>query len=522
MPQKCRNLVLIMGDQLNRNSTALAEIDPLCDRVLMVEALQEATYIPQHKQRLVLFFSGLRHFRDALRTEGLPVTYRGLHCEPHQEDARSFLSAIGDEVARSRPERLVVSHPGDFRVLESIKRCADELDLVLEVRDDVHFIDSLDAFNAFVHGRKALRLEHYYRHLRRREKILLDGNEPAGGKWNFDADNRERLNAKVALTLPPATGIAPDTITRDVMSMVARRFPDAPGNIEQFDHPVTPEDARVLLDRFCDERLGLFGRYQDAMVDGYAYLNHSRLSVALNLHLIDPRDVIDAAVARLDVGAPLNSVEGFVRQVLGWREYVRGIYWRQMPGYMQMNALEATAPMPRFMWTAQTDMRCVSDGVTHLLDYGYTHHIQRLMVLGQFAMLLGVQPYDVHRWHMSMYIDAVDWVSLPNVLGMSQYGDGGVVGSKPYAASGSYIKRMSNYCSSCRYNPARATGEDACPFTTLYWDFLDRHYARLKSNPRMSLQFKNLTRKNAGEMNEIRAHAEHIRINAAMDTYLQD
>ena len=329
------------------------------------------------------------------------------------------------------------------------------------------------------------------------------------------------LDADGAAEILPPLSFTPDTITQDVIAMVERRFPDAPGNPRGFDYAVTPEQAKRALDDFIRYRLASFGRYQDAMASGQPFLFHSLLSSSLNLHLLDPRDAIQGAVAAYEAGdAPINAVEGFVRQILGWREYVRGVYWWRMPDYARMNALEAELPMPAFMWDAQTDMNCVRQSVEQLVEHAYAHHIQRLMVLGLFAMLLGVRPYDVHRWHMSMYIDAVDWVSLPNVLGMSQYGDGGIVGSKPYCASGNYIKRMSDYCKSCRYSPTQASGDDACPFTTLYWDFLGRNEQRLRGNQRMGFQFKNLDRKNREERQAIGQRAEAIKVELTRRTYL--
>jgi deoxyribodipyrimidine photolyase-related protein len=303
--------------------------------------------------------------------------------------------------------------------------------------------------------------------------------------------------------------------------MVARRFPDNPGKLESFDYPVTRAQAYAALRDFIKHRLANFGTYQDAMVTGHPYLYHSRLSCVLNLHLLDPRDAIDAAVDAYEEGAaPLNSVEGFVRQILGWREFIRGIYWLKMPRYAELNALDADLPMPAFMWTAETEMNCIRQSVGQLIDHAYAHHIQRLMVLGLFAMLLGVRPYDVHRWHMSMYADAIDWVSLPNVLGMSQYGDGGIVGTKPYAASGNYINRMGDYCDGCRYNPKVAVGDDACPFTTLYWDFLARNRREISGNRRMVFQLKNLDRKDDDELRAIGRRAHKLKTELTSRSYL--
>ena len=340
----------------------------------------------------------------------------------------------------------------------------------------------------------------------------MEGERPVGGEWNYDSKNRESFGREGPGDIKSPRSFRPDDTTREVMHMVSDRFGESPGRLDTFDYPVTRDQARAALRDFVEHRLSDFGRYQDAMASGHPYLFHSRLSVALNLHLLDPRDAIEAVMAAYEEGGvPLNAVEGFVRQILGWREYVRGVYWREMPDYLDRNALDAHLDMPAFMWTGETDMNCLRESLLQLVDHAYAHHIQRLMVLGLFAMLLGVRPRAVHDWHMSMYADAVDWVSAPNVIGMSQYGDGGLVGTKPYAASGNYINKMSDYCSACRFDPKQATGENACPLTTLYWDFLSRNRNRLKGNRRMGFQFKNLDRKDDAERRDIRSAADTIR-----------
>ncbi len=512
-----RQLVLVLGDQLDIDGAAFDGFDARRDAVLMIEAEEEAAYVPQHQKRLVLFFSAMRHFRDQLVRRRRRVHYVEL-------DAHDNRGTLAGELARwiesTKPSRVVLSEPGDQRVLHAIEATAKRLATPLEVRTDRHFIDSRGAFAAYAAGRASLLLESYYRHLRRREEILVEGNEPVGGRWNFDADNRERFGRKGPGRVPAPKGFTPDRITREVMAMVVRRFPTHPGKAEGFDYPVTGADASAALEDFVTHRLEQFGRFQDAMATGQPYLYHSRLASALNLHLLDPRTAIDAALAALATGrAPLNAVEGFVRQILGWREFVRGVYWWKMPRYAGLNALDAQLPMPAFMWTGETDMNCVRESVAQLIEHAYAHHIQRLMVLGQLALLLGVRPYEVHRWHMALYIDAIDWVSAPNVLGMSQYADGGIVGTKPYCASGNYISRMSDYCRNCRYDPRKSESEDACPFTTLYWDFLLRHRQRFAANRRMTLQMKNLDRKSPAEHRAIRRRAGQLKRDFTASTY---
>jgi deoxyribodipyrimidine photolyase-related protein len=339
----------------------------------------------------------------------------------------------------------------------------------------------------------------------------MDEGGPAGGSWNFDRENRQAFTARGPEDLPRSPKLANEAVTGEVLDLVAKRFDDHPGSLERFAWPVTPHAARLLLDEFIEHRLPLFGRYQDAMWTGEPFLYHSRLSVALNLKLIDPRTVIAAAEqAYRERHASLASVEGFIRQILGWREFVRGLYWHAMPGYIDSNALAAHRPLPRFYWTGETGMACLRECIGQTLEHGYAHHIQRLMVTGLFSLLLGVQPRQIHEWYLAIYVDAVEWVELPNVVGMSQYADGGLLASKPYAASGKYIQRMSNYCKGCRYDPGKAAGDDACPFTTLYWDFLMRHEERLTGNHRMGFQLRNLRRLDADRRDAIRRRANHV------------
>jgi deoxyribodipyrimidine photolyase-related protein len=375
-------------------------------------------------------------------------------------------------------------------------------------------------FAAHAKGRKSLRLEYFYRELRQHHGVLMqDGppnaqlnRQPIGGQWNFDGDNREAFGRAGPGALPERATFAPDAMTREVITLVNMRFAQHPGTLDSFAWPVTREQALQALQRFIEQRLPLFGRFEDALWPGEPWLYHSQLSAALNLKLLNPREVVQAAEAAYRAGrAPLQSAEGFIRQILGWREYVRGIYWMQMPGYAARNALNAREELPAWYWTGKTDMACLHDAITQTLQHGYAHHIQRLMVTGLYALLLGVRPQQVHGWYLSVYVDAVEWVELPNTLGMSQYGDGGLMASKPYVATGRYIQRMGGPCAGCRYDPAQREGERACPYTTLYWDFLMRHEALLSNNPRMALQLKNLARITAPQRQNVAQRAAAIR-----------
>jgi deoxyribodipyrimidine photolyase-related protein len=496
-----RHLVVVLGDQLDAKSAAFDGFDPACDLVWMAEVTRESEHVWSHPARIAVFLAAMRHFRNDLRARGWPVDYTELA-------ASTLGTELGRAVATLGPRRVIVVEPGEWRVQEELRAAVPDL----EIRPNRHFLCSREEFATHAAGRRQLRMEFFYRPLRRRLGILMEDGGPAGGVWNFDSENRGRFGAQGPGTLRPPRAFPPDAVTREVLDLVAERFPQHPGSLAQFDWPVTPAAAEDALADFIEHRLPLFGRYQDAMWTEEPWLYHSRLSAALNLALLDPRRVLAAAEEAYTAGhAPLEAVEGFVRQILGWREYVRGVYWQEMPGYLERNALGATLPLPGFYWTGDTEMACLRAVIGQTLEVGYAHHIQRLMVTGLYALLLGVDPRAVHEWYLAVYVDAVEWVELPNVLGMSQYADGGLLASKPYIASGRYIERMSNYCRGCPYDPGRATGETACPFTTLYWDFLGRHAPLLRRNPRMQMQLRNLERIGGAERAEIAERAASVR-----------
>ena len=506
--QMTRQLIIVLGDQLDLQASCFDGADRDQDLVWMAEVAEESTHVWSSKPRIALFLSAMRHHAQALAAAGWRVDYRFL------DDAgnlHSLAAELGAAVARVRPERLVMTAPGDWRVLEALKAVAAETGVELDIREDRHFFSTAAEFAAHAKGRKQLRLEYWYRELRVRHQVLMEGDQPAGGQWNFDADNREAFGKEGPPPIPAPARFEPDDTTREVLQLVSTRFCGHPGSLESFAWPVTRRQALESLQRFVCERLPQFGRWQDALWTGEVWLFHSHLAAALNLKLLTAPEVVQAAEAAWRAGhADLASAEGFIRQVLGWREYVRGIYWLHMPQYLERNALQATRGLPSFFWDAKTDMACLRDALELTLAHGYAHHIQRLMVTGLYALLLGVDPKAVHGWYLSVYVDAVEWVELPNTLGMSQYADGGLMASKPYAASGKYLQRMGNHCKGCRYDPAQATGDSACPYTTLYWDFLLRHEDRLAKNPRMVMQVKNLQRLDEARRAAIRRQAlEH-------------
>ena len=503
-----RHLIVVLGDQLDAASTVFAGFEPGRDAVWMAEVAHEATQVWSGKPRIALFLAAMRHFRDALRARGFTVHYRALG----EHDAETLEAALAEDLTRLSPERVLAVRPGEWRLAESLPKFCRDAGVDWSEREDTHFYASPQDFAGWAKGKKELRLEFFYRWLRKREDILMEEGEPAGGRWNYDAENRGSFGKGGPGRLPAPRAFTPDAITREVLALVDARFAAHPGRLEAFDWPVTPEDAEQALEDFIAHRLPKFGAYQDAIWAGEPWLYHSRLSAAMNLKLLSPRRAVDAAVAAWRAGrAPIEAVEGFVRQILGWREYVRGVYWLRMPGFLDDNALGADQPLPALYWTGQTQMACLQDALRQTLDLGYAHHIQRLMVTGLFALLLGVRPREIHAWYLAVYVDAVEWVELPNVLGMSQYADGGKMVSKPYAASGKYIQRMSNHCAGCRFDPGEAVGEKACPFTTLYWDFLDRHRERFHDHPRAALQWRNLERLSEQRLQAIRERAARLR-----------
>jgi deoxyribodipyrimidine photolyase-related protein len=504
-----RSLIVVLGDQLDVDASAFDEMDLGLDAVWMAEVAEESTHVWSSKPRTVMFLAAMRHFALALHAAGRRLHYTGLDASANGGSLAAQLQA---DILRLKPARLVMTAPGDWRVLKSIQAVASASLLPLDIREDRHFFSSLGEFAAHAKGRKSLRMEYFYREQRKRHRVLMQGDEPEGGQWNFDADNREAFGAAGPGPVPPRTPFEPDAVTREVVELVNTRFATHPGQVDDFAWPVTRTHALQSLHAFIRERLPLFGRYQDAMWPGDPWLYHSHLSAALNLKLLNPREVVAAAEAAYRAGnAPLASTEGFIRQILGWREYVRGVYWTRMPEYLERNALGAQHDLPAWYWTGATDMACLRDALGQSLAHGYANHIQRLMVIGLYALMLGVEPKQVHAWYLAVYVDAVEWVELPNTLGMSQYADGGVMGSKPYIATGKYIQRMSPYCKGCRYDPAQRSGDSACPFTTLYWDFLMRHEAALASNPRMALQVKNIARLTDAQRRAVHERAAGIR-----------
>ena len=489
----------------------------------MAEVKGESTHPASHIQRTVLFLAAMRHHAAWLTQQGHRVRYVTLDDAANTHTLESeLLRAVSD----LKPTKVRLIRPGDHRVEAAIKAACDSSKLPLDLLEDTHFLTTPAQFDAWASGRASFKMEDFYREQRRRLNILIspDG-EPEGGRWNFDVDNRDGPGKLGPGLLSPPRRFAIDEVTQNVIATVRATLPNLPGRIDSFEWPVTRENALAALNDFIEHRLFHFGRTQDVMWQGAWSMNHSLISAALNLKLLNPRECVDAAIhAYREDKAPLAAVEGFIRQIIGWREFIRGVYYREGPGYGDRNWLGASGKLPKLFWTADTDMNCLKQCVGEVLDRGYGHHIQRLMVIGNLTMLLGVHPRAITDWFLGMYVDAVDWVTLPNVLGMSQHADGTarhgpIVGTKPYAASGQYIKRMSNYCAGCKYDPLKRVGDDACPFTTLYWDFLLRHRSKLSHNHRMRTIMGNLDRFTPQQLQDITISASRVRARLGVETH---
>ncbi len=498
-----KNLLFIFGDQLSSSLSSLEACSIEDTVVLMAEVQEEATYAAHHKKKIAFVVSAMRHFACKLQADGWRVDYVRLD-DP--ANSGSFTGEIKRALARRHPERVVVTDPAEWRVLEMVRGWEAELGIAVRVLPDSRFLSSHEEFERWTAGRKQLRMEFFYREMRRSTGLLMDGAEPEGGRWNFDAENRKP--ASDGLRMPEVLRFEPDRITREVLDLVKNRFDNHFGDLEPFGFAVTRTDAERAFAHFLEHALPHFGDYQDAMLGGEKFLYHSVASLYLNIGFLDPLDMCRRAEAEYGAGrAPLNAVEGFIRQIIGWREYVRGIYWLKMPGYDRLNFLEAKRHLPDFYWGAQTDMACVRACVAQTLEEAYAHHIQRLMVTGNFALLAGIDPFEVHKWYLAVYADAYEWVELPNTLGMSLFGDGGLLGSKPYAASGNYINKMSDYCKGCAYDVKLRTGPKACPFNYLYWDFLMRNRQKLGRNQRLSQVYRAVDAMRDAKKAEIRASA---------------
>lgn len=496
-------LRLVLADQLSRSVASLRDVAKPDDVILLAEVSEEATYVKHHKQKLVFLFSAMRSFAEDLATDGWQVRYVKLD-DP--DNTGSLIGEVERALLDQKLDEVICTACGEYRLSEDMATWETRLGVPVSILSDDRFLCSPEEFATWAKERKSLRMEFFYREMRKKTGILMRDGKPEGGVWNFDQENRKKLPKGYQPPPPPPLVDAP--VIAEVKALVERRFPDHFGTLNEFRYGVTRDEALTRLGIFIEQCLPMFGDYQDAMATNEDFINHGLISAYLNAGLLEPLEVCHAAEEAYKDGiAPLNAVEGFIRQIIGWREFVRGIYWLKMPAYKATNALSAKAALPAFYWTGETDMHCVSEAVRNTRDHAYAHHIQRLMVTGNLALLLGIAPDEINDWYLSVYADAYEWVELPNTHGMAIWADGGVLGSKPYAASGAYINRMSNYCSGCKYKVRERTGEDACPFNYLYWDFMIRHEEIFRKNPRMGMVYRNLDKKEASEIERIRSSA---------------
>ncbi|MGJ8597302.1 cryptochrome/photolyase family protein [Sulfitobacter sp.] len=475
-------LILVLGDQLSEGLSALREGNPDTDTVVMAEVVEEATYVKHHPKKIALIFSAMRKFAATLEADGWTVAYAQL------DDTDNAGSIVGELLRRAEQtgaKEVICTEPGEWRLINKMTHAP----IKTTILQDDRFLASHGEFEAWADGRKALRMEYFYRDMRRKSGLLMDGDKPVGGQWNFDHDNRKP--APGSITPKGPLKFEPDNITGDVLGLVEAKFGSHFGELRPFWFATTRAQALEALDHFIAHSLPTFGDYQDAMLRGEDFLYHAIISPYLNIGLLGPLEVCQAAEKAYEKGdAPINAVEGFIRQIIGWREYVRGIYFLEGPEYAQRNALKQSRNLPDMYWGGETKMACMEAAVGQTAREAYAHHIQRLMVTGNFALLAGIDPSQVSNWYLEVYADAFEWVEAPNVVGMSQFADGGVIASKPYVSSGAYINRMSDYCKGCAYKVSQKTGDGACPFNTLYWHFLDRHRERFSSNARMGNMYR--------------------------------
>ena len=501
-----KTLRLILGDQLNAGHRWFRQ--PRKDTAYtMMEVRQETDYVKHHIQKVAGFFAAMRSFRDALSRKGHRIIYLHLDDRKNEQD---FESNLRNLIKKEKFPRFEYLQPDEYRLDRQLEKIASRLPVPVDAFDTEHFLTERGDLAELFEGKKRFLMESFYRHMRKKHDILIEDGKPAGGKWNYDQDNRNRYDG--AVKLPEAKAFKNDVT--EIAEMIERSGAKTFGQIEpkRFIWPVTRRQALSQLKEFVGQRLAHFGTYQDSMTTESWSLFHSRLSFALNTKMLNPMEVIASAISasRKKSGPEIGieQLEGFVRQILGWREYMRGIYWAKMPDYAKSNYFGHKTALPEFYWTAETRMKCLQEAVSQSLRHAYAHHIQRLMVTGNFALLAGIDPEEVDAWYLGIYIDAVQWVEIVNTRGMSQFADGGIVATKPYISSANYIRKMSDYCSRCHYDPAKKTGERSCPFNSLYWDFLNRHRRKLEKNPRVAMMYRTWDRMKEDNRKQLLKQAE--------------
>ena len=499
---------LILGDQLNAEHSWFEKLDNnVC--YVMFEMRQETNYVKHHIQKVVAFFGAMRNFARAREKEGHRVLYYSLDDPQNEHELDKNLNKV---ISLLGANRFAYQLPDEFRLDQQLQKFCKDLKISTEAVDTDHFLTTRDEMGQFFKGKKKWVMEFFYRYMRKKFDVLMVHDQPEGGSWNYDKFNRNKWSGSPGIPVP----YLPKTENiEQIQNMIENLGIETLGRISKDDFlfPMTREESVKQLDYFCENLLADFGTFQDAMHQEETNLFHARISFALNVKILHPLEVINHAIEayrKQPEIISLSQVEGFVRQVLGWREYIRGLYWKEMPSYKNLNALENTNPLPDFYWTGETKMNCLSTTIKNSLEHAYAHHIQRLMITGNFALLAQTHPDAVDEWYLGIYADAVEWVQLPNTRGMSQYADGGMVATKPYVSSGSYVNKMSNYCSSCSYNQKKRLGDDACPFNSLYWNFLDDKKDFFKSNNRMGMMLNLLRKIKPEELAAIKTRAYEI------------
>jgi len=492
-------LILVFGDQLSSNISSLRNCNQTNDIILMSEVYNEATHVKHHKKKLVLIFSAMRHFAKELNSKGYNVKYIYLN-----ENIKSFTDAIDTTIQKNKIKEILLTEPSEYRVTKEIKTWQSKFSINIQILEDDRFLCSREEFKNFALNKKQLIMETFYRNMRKKYNILMQNGKPVGGKWNFDKENRNKAPNNLNINFPLFFKI--DEITKEVILLVNHKFNDHFGDLENFNFATKRTEALKSLHYFIQNRLSLFGKYQDSMLEGHPWMFHSHISMYINLGLLLPNECINAAENAYHQGlVPINAAEGFIRQILGWREYINGVYWLKMPKYQNLNFLNAKKNLPQFYWTAETKLNCLKQCINETQQNAYAHHIQRLMILGNFLLLIGTNPRYVNEWYLIVYADAFEWVEMPNVNGMVLYADEGLLSSKPYAASGAYINKMSNYCKNCSYNVKEKNGPSACPFNYLYWNFLIKNKNKLKTNHRMKIIYSTLDKMPKEKIDSIKA-----------------
>lgn len=501
-----KTLRLILGDQLNADHSWFQA--PQSNHVyVMMEMKQELTYVKHHVQKVMAFFLAMHNFKDDLSKRGHQFIYLTLDDANNYQELEKNLDHI---ISSNDIEHFEYQMPDEYRLDEQLKAYCQKLSISSQMVDTEHFLTTREELGTFFRGKKQWLMESFYRQMRKKHGVLMEGSEPTGGQWNFDHDNRKKMPKDLKIPPPKAFPKKVEELKKLLDDQGVKTFGNL--DIKKFIWPVSEKEAKVLFNYFLENLLPNFGSYQDAMTTQGWSLFHSRISFALNAKILPPQYIIEATEEHYrqhEDDVPLSAVEGFIRQILGWREYMRGIYWHHMPDYASTNFFNHERKLPSWYWTGKTKMKCLSHSIEQSLDYAYAHHIQRLMVTGNFALLAGVHPDEVDAWYLGVYIDAIEWVEITNTRGMSQFADGGVVATKPYVASANYMHKMGHYCSQCSYDYKRKTGEGACPFNSLYWHFIDRNKNKLSNNPRMGMIYRVWDKNSEEKKNQILEQADN-------------